>query len=70
MEEDRKDQINMKISDRVRRKDKEGCCGVIKDIRDEITGTASEPPEKSLMIKVLWDNGTASYLSPEALEHA
>ncbi len=45
-----------------------GIRGVIKEIKYEITGTQGSK-EKGQMISVEWDNGTISYLAPEALEH-
>ena len=61
---------DLKVDDRVRRCGGEGCLGVIKEIREEIVGTSGDTTDKALLVKVLWDNGTLSYFSPEALERA
>ena len=47
-----------------------GCIGTIKTLREETTLTSRESRERSLMVQVLWDNGTLSYLGPEGLEMA
>ena len=47
-----------------------GCLGTVKALREETTLTSAESRERSLMVQVLWDNGTASYHGPEALELA
>jgi hypothetical protein len=47
-----------------------GPIGTIKELREETTLTNRESRERSLMLHVLWDNGTQSYHGPEALEHA
>ncbi len=47
-----------------------GCCGVVKSLRHETTGNAGESKNRSVMVQVMWDNGTLSYHGPEALEHA
>lgn len=57
-----------KLNDRVKRVAGGGCQGVIKDIRSEVTAAASEKTEKNLLICVLWDNGTQSYFTPDALD--
>ena len=45
-----------------------GCIGTVKTLREETTLTSKESRERSLMVHVLWDNGTLSYLGPEGLE--
>jgi hypothetical protein len=47
-----------------------GCVGTVKALREETTLTSRENREKSLLVQVLWDNGTLSYHGPEALERA
>jgi hypothetical protein len=47
-----------------------GCIGTVKALREETTLTSRESRERSLMVQVLWDNGTLSYLGPEGLEMA
>jgi|GEM_PF-1340363 len=47
-----------------------GCAGTVKALREETTLTPQESRAKSMMIHVLWDNGTLSYHGPEALELA
>ena len=44
------------------------CLGVVKDMHEEIIGTSGDTKDKAMLVKVLWDNGTFSYFSPEALE--
>ena len=58
----------LKVNDRVKRTGIDRCCGVIKEIREEIVGTSGDTKDKAILIKVQWDNGTMSYFSPEALE--
>ena len=61
----------VKVNDRVRRSAQQGCLGVIKEIRNEVMTSKVEEEElqKSAMLNILWDNGTLSYLSPDAVEH-
>lgn len=47
-----------------------GCVGTVKALREETTLAQKESREKSVMVQVLWDNGTLSYLGPEGLESA
>jgi hypothetical protein len=47
-----------------------GCVGTIKALREETTNSNRESRERSIMVHVLWDNGTLSYHGPEALEQA
>ena len=47
-----------------------GCIGTVKALREETTLTSKESRERSIMVHVLWDNGTLSYLGPEGLEIA
>ncbi|MCB0310280.1 MAG: hypothetical protein KDD42_03535 [Bdellovibrionales bacterium] len=58
----------LSVDCRVRRKDRPGCGGVVKDIRAETTSKASEISDEALMVLVLWDNGISSYFTPESLE--
>jgi len=57
-----------KVDDRVRSINLPRCLGVVKEVHEEIIGTSGDTKDKALLIKVLWDNGTLSYFSPEALE--
>jgi len=45
-----------------------GCAGTVKSLRHETTNTSQENKSRSVMVQVLWDNGTLSYHGPEALE--
>lgn len=45
-----------------------GCCGIVKALRNETTTSSTESKSRSVMVQVLWDNGTLSYHGPEALE--
>jgi hypothetical protein len=47
-----------------------GCIGTVKALREETTLAQKESRERSIMVQVLWDNGTLSYLGPEGLEMA
>jgi hypothetical protein len=47
-----------------------GCIGTIQALREETTNSNRESRERSIMVHVLWDNGTLSYHGPEALEQA
>ena len=58
----------IKLNDRVKRINVVGCLGTVKEVKQEVTTNSQEAREKNLMINVQWDNGTLSYLSPEALE--
>ena len=59
-----------KIDDRVKRGKGTGSNGTVKDLKTEVASTTNPRPDetKGLMVQVLWDNGTLSYLAPEALE--
>lgn len=59
---------NLKKNDRVKRRERPGCLGVIKDIREEVIGSGGDAQEKALLVEVQWDNGVVSYFAPEALE--
>ena len=65
--EEKKPVNTFKVEDRVREVEGVRCLGTVKDVREEVTTTASNEAG-DLMIKVLWDNGTFSYMSPEAIE--
>ena len=56
----------IQVNDRVVIAKTPGIQGVVKEIRSETTAK-QDSKEKGLMIQVLWDNGTLSYLAPEAL---
>lgn len=59
----------IKISDRVKRVDQPGCFGTVKDVREETSAKVTDKDkENSLLINVHWDNGTLSYMTPNALE--
>ncbi len=45
-----------------------GCIGTVKALREETTLAPQESRSKSMMVHVMWDNGTLSYHGPEALE--
>ncbi|MCB0336830.1 MAG: hypothetical protein KDD62_11015 [Bdellovibrionales bacterium] len=61
---------DLKEGDRVIQKEKPGCQGIIKMLREETVGSSGAVDNKAIMIKVLWDNGTYSYFSPDALSKA
>ncbi len=44
------------------------CAGVVRSIREESRPSKIGDDEKALLVTVLWDNGTFSYVAPEALE--
>lgn len=65
----------LKENDRVKRKEGRGGHGVILALREEVAGRPSDSKkadakrsQTALMIEVLWDTGTRSYLGAEALE--
>lgn len=59
----------IKISDRVKRADQPGCYGTVKDVREETSAKVTDKErDNSLLINVAWDNGTLSYMTPNALE--
>jgi hypothetical protein len=45
-----------------------GCAGTVKALREETTNSSAETRERSIMIQVLWDNGTLSFHGPAGLE--
>ena len=61
-----------KQEDRVRRTNHKGCDGTVFEIRMELEngGLSEEAREKGVMVGVKWDNGTISFLGPDALEAA
>ncbi len=58
-----------KVDDRVKRASGKGPQGTIKDVRQEVAGSnkGDAHPEEFLVV-VQWDNGTCSYVAPNALE--
>ncbi|RIL08695.1 MAG: hypothetical protein DCC75_08255 [Proteobacteria bacterium] len=58
----------LKVSDRVKRLNSNRCYGTVKELRTEVTATNQEDKDKSLMVGVLWDNGTHSFVGPDAVE--
>lgn len=58
----------LKVNDKVKRAQGQGCHGTIKDIRAESMGSISDTREKPLLVTVQWDNGTLSTFAPESLE--
>ncbi len=56
-----------KANDRVKRAKGSGCHGIVREVKEESTTVSQEQREKSLMIHVLWDNGSFSCFSQEAL---
>lgn len=60
--------FDVALNDRVKRVNTEGCCGVIKELRQEVTGSSGETANRAWLCKVQWDNGTFSYYSPSQLE--
>lgn len=66
-EEKRK--CKFEVDARVQRKDNNGCHGVVKEVRHELTTHSSLQRDDGVpMIKVHWDNGTISYFSEESLD--
>ena len=57
-----------KAADRVKRSGGRGCFGTVKDVTTDVTASSAEARERGLVVKVQWDNGTLSALSPDALE--
>ena len=58
----------LEVNSRVRDIKGSRCLGVIKEIREEIVGTSGDTTDKAVLIKILWDNGTFSYISEDAIE--
>jgi|GEM_PF-4565597 len=54
---------------KVIRKNKFGAQGKVVEFRTEV-GVAEDDQTKDLLVKVLWDNGTLSYLTSSALRKA
>lgn len=61
------EQDKVKVGDRVVLTQKEGLQGSVKGVHFETTAKA-EQRDKALMIEVMWDNGTLSYVTPEQLK--
>jgi hypothetical protein len=61
-----------KQEERVRRASHKGCDGTVIEVRTELEngGLSEEAREKGVMVGVKWDNGTISFMAPEALEAA
>jgi hypothetical protein len=64
----------LKVGDRVARniqitnKETNNILGTVQAIKSESSGgQPTDDPDKSLMVTVLWDNGTISYLAPSGL---
>ena len=59
-----------KEKDRVRRVAANSSLGTVKEVRFELenSGLSEEARQRGAMIGVLWDSGTLSYFSPDALE--
>jgi len=70
MAPDNTDEVNSKVkpNDRVRRSLKDGCQGVVRELRTDVTAHNAEAKEKSVMATILWDNGTQSSMTPDSLE--
>lgn len=47
-----------------------GCMGTVKSLRQETTSSSAQARPNAVMVQVLWDNGTLSYLGPEGIEAA
>lgn len=58
----------LKVNDRVKKANVDSILGVVKEIRQETQVHSLETRERAKMVNVLWDNGTRSYLDPDALE--
>ena len=58
----------IKEKDKVRRHDQKGPFGVVSALRYDSAGGNSDRHEKGVIIGVQWDNGTFSYLTPDALD--
>ena len=46
------------------------CIGTVKSLREETTSKNQDARERSIMVQVLWDDGTFSYHGPEGLDLA
>jgi len=57
-----------KVSDRVKKISNQGCLGTVREVRQEVTNSNQESREKNVMVYVLWDNGTLSSFTTDALE--
>jgi hypothetical protein len=59
----------LKVNDRVKRVKSPGSFGTVKDVREETSAQVTDKDkDNSLLINVHWDNGTLSYMTPDALE--
>jgi hypothetical protein len=68
--------VVFKLNSRVKRANSERAPGTIEEFSSETTTSttnlakAESKRDNRIMVKVLWDNGTLSYVTPEALELA
>lgn len=58
----------LQINDRVIRLNGKNLQGTVAELRQELKKPTQKEESLDLMVKVLWDNGVESYLSPEALK--
>jgi len=59
--------ISFQVNDKVVKSKDSGLRGIVREIRTETTSKQDSNESNSIMVQVLWDNGTLSYMSPESL---
>lgn len=58
----------VKKDERVKRVNGKGGQGTVLALREEVGSTGGDKKQPPIMVEILWDNGTRSYLGPEAVE--
>ena len=61
------EQDKVKIGDRVVMVQKEGLQGSVKGVHFETTAKMDQR-DRAMMVEIMWDNGTLSYVTPEQLK--
>lgn len=59
--------VIFQVNDKVVKSKDSGLRGIVKEIRTETTSKQDSRDSNNIMIQVLWDNGTLSYMSPESI---
>lgn len=62
--------VKFKVNDRVRRANGQGCNGTVRELRTDVTASSADQRDRSVMVNVLWDNGTQSSMAPDSLVEA
>lgn len=69
-EADKEYKFPYKLNDRVQRSKKDGCLGTVVAVQEETSPAGGQTNSHSLLITVLWDNGSQSSLGVDGLTAA